>query len=324
MQGHTKHTPLEIIPIYLFIGILAYLQHNSPDQINVTDGDILVYYANFLAAKNFPFREYIDSFEHEKFFLIFNWLCANLGVPFLAMLAVIRCFIALSFLHLSLSVSRRRIFATLSAVALILSPIFESYSSIIIRQGFSLGFFLLFFRAILFNEWLKASICGITATMIHSSNIMFIPLALVAMFSNRALRRIFEIGAPLIVLIYLLDLPTEWISPLFGMGLSLESFETYGYYYTGEYTVGFKQNFLLVSIFHIIMCYIIIHHRSFKSSMLIPLAYFSIFTTSAYMLASGMAFYDRIAIVGWMFVPVIFFGLIDYYFLKPPFMRGLA
>lgn len=293
--------------------VLAYFWLDSSQYAYwVNDGDISIYFKNYVHARGYDLRDYLAEFGHEWLFLTYTWLCAWSGLSFGDFLLLNRAFVLLAYCYFALWSLQQPVLAALASMLFVISPFFESYAFIIIRQGLALGFVLPAFVRLSERRLIGAAVWGGLAVALHVSSFFFLCLAALAC-SRRlkmlALNRVYVAAALFTVALYVSDLPATLFSGSLGRSIShFEKLSDLTTYYAGRYTIGFKENFFYLSSFQLLLCLAFLSMKSGKFEKLKDISRFCILITMAYMLLSGMAFHDRITYMAWTLLPILGMG----------------
>jgi hypothetical protein len=190
-------------------------------------------------------------------------------------------------------------------------PAYISASELVLRQG--IGFSILFFSGFyLGTTSLKKKLaCIFVASLFHSSFLLYLIVIWMDKKITSGLRSAVFLWA-IIAILYSLDFfvnVVELLPKLDYLSVFL------GTYVEAEYVVGFKINFLLLSMIPVVLLFFpgFLRYVREDASRKTIYAYFLI-SNSIGMLFSGFGYYDRVMLFSWVLIPIIFFSFIYWIF----------
>ncbi|RUT89751.1 MULTISPECIES: EpsG family protein [unclassified Mesorhizobium] len=289
-----------LVPVMLF----AVSRTDYANYVAYTaDGDIVSYSRGFSYATRTGFVLYMTSVAHERVFLAMHWLYANLGFSLSdSMLANSMMMIAAYFFYASRQCNNV-LLGALSTVAFIMLPWFEQLGQNTLRQGFSLIFILTFFRAVNYQQKRWAVLFAALAIGSHYSAALFVSVYILTDFLPRSGKLFVAV-----VVLTFVGYVTDYITVLSGMIVTPILLWTglYTQYSTDAfltYQVGYKALFFYYSLFQCVVSVLLLHKAEKQSDA--RLAKYCIVMTVIYMAASGLPYYNRVAMMPMLLLPVV-------------------
>ncbi|ESY70167.1 MULTISPECIES: EpsG family protein [unclassified Mesorhizobium] len=295
------------LPKLLFLAPVLFFAVSRTDYANYAsyalEGDIVAYSRDFAYATRATFLVYMTAVAHEPVFIAMHWLYANLGFSISdSMLANSMVMVSVYYLY-SVRQSDSVILGAISAVGLIMLPWFEQLGQNTLRQGFSLIFILAFFLAINDGKKYRAILFAALAIGSHYSAALFVAIYVLADIVPRSGKFVFSAIA-LIFAAYVTNSTTIIsniiVTPILAQaGLytqySSDMFMSYG--------IGFKALFFSYSLVQCIASILLINMAAKKSDE--RLGKYCVLMTVIYMLASGLPYYNRVAMMPMLLLPVV-------------------
>ena len=309
MSKKIKNKQIIQTSVILIMAIFASLIFNIEHVSSALDSDYLVYLHHYEGVSAYGIQEGFKFRGWEPGYIILAYFFSRLGLSFENFLFLLSTFLAASYYFFSICVFKKIFPAVISTLIFLISPFYESFFSIVIRQGFSIAFLLLSFYFYFLDRKLLFFIFSIIAISIHYSSIfVFIIFILAVKFSPLTFRvslMVFLVSVIFYVLNFSYYVSHFVVEPLIGLiGYAGDSF--------GSYAVGFKFNFLVLTIFGASLI-AIASYKNKISGDATYLAKFFFLLSSVYMLSSWLPYHDRIAIVTWIMIPIFFVAAIGVF-----------
>ncbi|RUZ79669.1 hypothetical protein EN943_06690 [Mesorhizobium sp. M7A.F.Ca.US.006.01.1.1] len=294
-------------PTLLFLAPVLFFAASQTDYANYAsyalEGDIVAYSRDFAYATRATFLVYMTAVAHEPVFIAMHWIYANLGFSISDSMLANSMIMISAYYFYSVRQSDSLILGVVSTLCLIMLPWFEQLGQNTLRQGFSLIFILAFFLALNGGKRYWAILFATLAIGSHYSAVLFISVYALADFVPRSEKLI--VG---VVAIIFAGYITNSISGLSSIIITpiLSSAGIYNKYSTDmflNYQVGFKVLFFVYSLIQCVACVFLIKNAAKKSDE--RLGKFCILMTVIYMLASGLPYYNRVAMMPMLLLPVV-------------------
>ncbi|WP_306520485.1 EpsG family protein [Rheinheimera sp.] len=229
-------------------------------------------------------------------------------------LFVTSCFFVfyLSLIRPFYHLSEAKLLVVLLFIVMIYYPMYQSLSSLVLRQG--MGFAFLMFSGFYFNShrFLMSTLKICLAALFHLSLLFYVPVLVVnRMISSLKLLVFFWCG---IVMLYVLEVPNAFVELLPG---DLSSMVRAFNMVNDDYVVGFKPLFLLLSVipFFLMLLRPYYYYVAADKQMFEILKIFFV-ANGAGLLCSGFPYYDRVMLFSWVLVPLIFVNFCGFLYSK--------
>ncbi|MCX5576721.1 EpsG family protein [Kaistia terrae] len=269
---------------------------------------------------------YIATMRYEPLYLGSTWVFNWLDLPLTSFVFFVKICLAWAYYAFCLHLNRRPIVSMFVAAALVMSPLFASFTENIIRQGSAFAVFLYF--CILWIEGRRAAalVLSLVAVSLHLSAIVWIGAMIAALPIARRFKFSTLLGFQILILIVYMTNVMVGLTPYLSYILSLVGSDYYRYAEFGaatppSYNVGFKISFFLASC-ALLTGFVLNRSRGNWSSSLAQLFVFSLVMTFLYVCASGVPFYDRIATPAWALIPAVWGGLLLRPWTRHPALRS--
>ncbi|WP_170136681.1 EpsG family protein [Mesorhizobium loti] len=294
-------------PTLVFLAPVLFFAASRTDYANYVsyalEGDIVAYSRDFAYATRATFLVYMTAVAHEPVFIAMHWIYANLGFSISdSMLANSMVMVSVYYLY-SVRQSDSVVLGAISTVGLIMLPWFEQLGQNTLRQGFSLIFILAFFLAINDGKKYRAIFFAALAIGSHYSAILFVAIYVLADFVPRSGK--FIVGVVSLIFAGYITNSISGISNII-IGPILAQVGLYTQYSSDvfmSYRVGFKALFFAYSLVQCVASVLLIKRAAKKSDE--RLGKYCILMTVIYMLASGLPYYNRVAMMPMLLLPVV-------------------
>lgn len=195
-------------------------------------------------------------------------------------------------------------FTSISAF-MFFTPFFQSYSNNVLRQSLSYSLFLLSLHLCLRKKLVGSFLLWMASALIH------IPTALLSLsfYVSALLVLRLDVRKTTFIVVFVLSLGFYMAGMFDGLFVLLVGVidavwgKAKGLYEVGSYVTGFKLTFALASIVGAVAAFGAPICWRRKSSSVLAGSF--VLLSLAYMLLSGMPYYDRVALLSWFLVPVL-------------------
>lgn len=294
----------------LFLVIVAAALMPVTDARFWVAGDLLIYKREYLDTTIVGFADFVLLGGREPLYAILVWTASNVGVPFATFVSASGAVLAAAYFWIARTALSSPLWALLATAIFVLSPLFDAFVTVALRQGLSLACILMGAIALSRGRAFSFIIWGMAALLLHFSALIFLTGLLIAN-SERLVPRRLLIGAMVVVAgLYASDisamLAENAIQPVLAWSGYFASFGMAG----SHYVTGFKLTFFAAALITCCVAIMRLWMLQGRQTIETSIARFALVVTMIFMLASGFAYHDRIASVSWIMAPILFMGVV--------------
>lgn len=284
---------------------LCFLLFWSSLDFSIVSTDPASDYQNYFTGYELASVETLRGFTSiagwEPGFEILLWLFAATGVSFQFFMIAQSVFILLAFYTLSLKTFDNTAMAVLAVAILFATPMFQSFSLVIVRQSLAMGFFFIFLSALIEGKKLKATLLACLAISMHSSATIFVFSSIVSILARRRDNAI-TFAFIIVFILYALNVSGDLLSGFTSYVYQLV-FNREDLLVSDAYVTGTKTTFLVaVLLAYAPSIYLKIYDK--ENLKLKLLRQTAMILGIAFMAAADLPYYDRIAIAPFCLAPI--------------------
>jgi len=291
-------------------GLAALYDNGSIYEIldwgRTPDLPVYLFYYRLTATQNY--RHMLELTLWEPGYATVQWLFATREIDFWWFTLAIKSALLVAYGRLSIVATGSTLAGVMATTLFLVSPIFDGYTENALRQGIAVSCLLLGMADLSERRWVRALIWGGASILFHGSSALFVLAATLAYQRWSFLRIKFLMVATVIVMAaYAYDLWPTLLQPVTNLMEALDiRFARYGNLGGLPYVVGFKPLFLGASLALLGVSFAL--YRSGPLNLIeAVIIRTALIITCMYMMLSGFPYYDRVASMSWMFVPVMGF-----------------
>lgn len=294
-------------PTLLFLAPVLFFAASQTDYANYAsyalEGDIVAYSRDFAYATRATFLVYMTAVAHEPVFIAMHWIYANLAFSISDSMLINSMVMVSVYYFYSVRQSDSIVLGVISTVCLIMLPWFEQLGQNTLRQGFSLIFILAFFLAMNDGRKYWAIFFAVLAIGSHYSAALFVATYALADFFPRSGK--FIVGVVTLIFAGYITNSISGISNIIITPILAQAglYTKYSSDMFMNYQVGFKIVFFVYSLIQCVASVLLINMAAKKSDE--RLGKYCILMTVVYMLASGLPYYNRVAMMPMLLLPVV-------------------
>lgn len=289
--------------LVFFVAISVFLAAtiDTSARANSIESDFFNYLREYTYAKNEDFSEFIARTQWEILYLTLTWVFAKTGASFESFIVVSSIFLSFSYFLVCEKITRSPSWTIFATLLFSLSPLFESLTQVIVRQGLSLSFLMVSMSFFIDRRYAWAFFFAAASALTHSISLVLVcVLAFSIIFKERW--RLATWLALMVLMLYPFNLPANTLGFVAGQ-FSAILFDGYTYN-VWRYSTGFKLAFGAASLITLAPAIVFLALRRELDNEKWMIVFASILTIT-YIVAANLPFHDRIASVSWIFAPIL-------------------